>query len=203
MTNSHNAADNAPSNSPSITVTRTRKRRTDREITPLQLRKRALSRVASAVKRGALLLLDGSVPCSDCGEPANCYDHRNYFHPLAVDPVCTGCNNRRGPGFPLNPDGNEYRNESAKKLGGSAGERWSNLGGGISDQRPGSSPHSLLKNMPEKSVAEFIDEHWLTWELDNDLRKYRQWCSIKKKRSFWFTKSFSRALFDWYGIEPI
>jgi len=44
--------------------------------------------------------------CSDCGDRANCYDHRNYYKPLAVDPVCKGCNSRRGVGFP--PPVNKY-----------------------------------------------------------------------------------------------
>lgn len=39
--------------------------------------------------------------CADCGIQAECYDHRDYAMPLDVDPVCKGCNNRRGPGLPL------------------------------------------------------------------------------------------------------
>jgi hypothetical protein len=39
--------------------------------------------------------------CVDCGVPAKCYDHRDYTQPLLVDPVCSGCNNRRGAGIPL------------------------------------------------------------------------------------------------------
>jgi hypothetical protein len=34
--------------------------------------------------------------CVDCGSPAFDYDHRDYAHPLRVDPVCRGCNIRRG-----------------------------------------------------------------------------------------------------------
>src|SRR5262245_11494339 len=119
---------------------RARKRRTDREVSPLQLRKRCHSRVMSAIEQGKLPRLDGSIPCTDCGAPAECYDHRNYYHALAVDPVCRGCNNRRGPGFPLNPSGNEYINESAKKLGGSAGHRWGNLEANVS--KPGIANHT-------------------------------------------------------------
>jgi hypothetical protein len=53
--------------------------------------------VAKAIKAGVLPKLDGSVPCVDCGEPARVYDHREYARPLDVEPVCKGCNNRRGP----------------------------------------------------------------------------------------------------------
>ena len=31
--------------------------------------------------------------------PAENYDHRDYALPLAVEPVCVGCNLRRGPGL--------------------------------------------------------------------------------------------------------
>lgn len=36
--------------------------------------------------------------CVDCGRNAECYDHRDYSKPLDVDPVCLGCNSRRGRG---------------------------------------------------------------------------------------------------------
>lgn len=64
----------------------------------------------TAVKRGLLAEVE-TLKCTDCGEPASCYDHRNYYHPLAVDAVCKGCNNRRGPGFPLPTvlDGGQYK----------------------------------------------------------------------------------------------
>ena len=35
--------------------------------------------------------------CRDCGKPATDYDHRLYAKPLQVDPVCSGCNTKRGP----------------------------------------------------------------------------------------------------------
>ena len=55
------------------------------------------SRVAKAVRLGLLPRLDGSVPCTDCGKPAKHYDHSDYRRPLDVQPVCSGCNKRRGP----------------------------------------------------------------------------------------------------------
>ena len=39
--------------------------------------------------------------CVDCGEGAECYDHRDYNRPLDVEPVCHPCNVRRGPGIPF------------------------------------------------------------------------------------------------------
>lgn len=59
----------------------------------------AHSRVAVAIKHGKLAALDGSVVCVDCGEPAACYDHRDYAKPLQVEPVCDKCNGKRGPGL--------------------------------------------------------------------------------------------------------
>jgi len=53
--------------------------------------------VATAINRGLLAKLDGSVKCVDCGKPARVYDHRDYAHPLDVDPVCKRCNQKRGP----------------------------------------------------------------------------------------------------------
>lgn len=35
--------------------------------------------------------------CTDCGAPAESYDHRNYIKPLSIEPVCRGCNTKRGP----------------------------------------------------------------------------------------------------------
>lgn len=51
--------------------------------------------VEAAVKYGDLRKLDGSIRCDDCGEPATCYDHRDYSRPLEVAPVCAGCNSKR------------------------------------------------------------------------------------------------------------
>lgn len=53
--------------------------------------------VKKAVKDGLLPVLDGSIPCKDCGKPACDYDHREYAKPLEVDPVCRSCNALRGP----------------------------------------------------------------------------------------------------------
>jgi hypothetical protein len=61
---------------------------------------RAAKKVSYALLTGKLPRLTGSIPCTDCGEPARYYDHRNYYEPLKVEPVCGSCNQLRGPGFP-------------------------------------------------------------------------------------------------------
>lgn len=59
--------------------------------------------VSIAVRNGDLPKLDGSVPCADCGKPADEYDHRDYKKPMEVDPVCRVCNQARGPGLHRDP----------------------------------------------------------------------------------------------------
>ena len=58
--------------------------------------------VRCAIKRGALRPAY-ELDCADCGAPADFYDHRDYSKPLKVEPVCHGCNNRRGPGKRIPP----------------------------------------------------------------------------------------------------
>jgi hypothetical protein len=93
-----------------------------------RLRARAQNDVTAAIKRG-LLLPPETRDCVDCGEQAECYDHRNYYAPLTVVPVCQGCNIRRGPGHPLPSelDCNEYRNDlkaKGKHIKAAVGARW-------------------------------------------------------------------------------
>lgn len=59
----------------------------------------AQGQVAIARRKG-LLPSPKTFTCADCGAPATEYDHRDYNLPLAVDPVCRGCNVRRGPAIP-------------------------------------------------------------------------------------------------------
>lgn len=58
---------------------------------------RAHNQVKGAVRSGILRSIKKRL-CMDCGMPATCYDHRDYLKPLDVDPVCTRCNKKRGPG---------------------------------------------------------------------------------------------------------
>lgn len=55
--------------------------------------------VRAAIQAGVLPdLRGGEYACVDCGAPAIEYEHRDYRHPLAVEPVCRGCNLKRGRG---------------------------------------------------------------------------------------------------------
>lgn len=65
-------------------------------------RERAGGIVSSAVKNGALPRVK-TLKCVDCGEPAQCYDHRDYSKPLDVVPTCYGCNAKRGPAIGNKP----------------------------------------------------------------------------------------------------
>lgn len=64
-----------------------------------RLAKRANRIIRERVRRGVIRPATDFL-CADCGEPATCYDHRDYNKPLAVDPVCNSCNGIRGPALP-------------------------------------------------------------------------------------------------------
>lgn len=55
--------------------------------------------VAKARRQG-LLADPRMLPCTDCRSAASEYDHRDYNKPLQVEPVCRGCNARRGRALP-------------------------------------------------------------------------------------------------------
>lgn len=61
-----------------------------------KLRGAAASALAAEVKNGRIPRAD-TLSCTDCGRPAEAYDHRDYTKPLQVDPVCRSCNVMRGP----------------------------------------------------------------------------------------------------------
>ena len=64
-----------------------------------RLRNSARGRVNTAVQKGELQ--KASVfTCVDCGNPAQCWEHRDYTKPLDVEPVCKRCDSIRGAGFP-------------------------------------------------------------------------------------------------------
>ena len=73
------------------------------------MQKLAKKQLIRAYSRGVLLHLGrnanacldkNEIPkCVDCGEEAESYDHRDYFEPLKVEPVCIRCNTLRGPAF--------------------------------------------------------------------------------------------------------
>jgi hypothetical protein len=59
---------------------------------------RAHAAVRRAIRDGLLPRAE-QLPCVDCGGASREYDHRDYLQPLKVEPVCHGCNLRRGSGF--------------------------------------------------------------------------------------------------------
>lgn len=61
----------------------------------------AVRRITKAAVRGGFLQDPRQLDCMDCGNPAECYDHRDYNKPLDVEPVCISCNGSRGAGIPL------------------------------------------------------------------------------------------------------
>lgn len=64
------------------------------------LKGRAHLLVAKEIKAGRLPR-PASLKCADCESEAEVYDHRDYYEPLKVDPVCMSCNAQRGPAFPF------------------------------------------------------------------------------------------------------
>lgn len=56
----------------------------------------AYYRVRKAILNGSLKK-PNLLGCVDCGKTAKYYEHRDYRKPLKVDPICHGCNLRRGP----------------------------------------------------------------------------------------------------------
>jgi hypothetical protein len=56
----------------------------------------AKGKVRTAIRAGRLPS-PRALACTDCGSPADRYDHRDYGKPLQVEPVCISCNNKRGP----------------------------------------------------------------------------------------------------------
>jgi hypothetical protein len=84
----------------------------------LKRQRRAGWMVQHAVAAGLLpSLRNGTVPCRDCGKPAQAYDHRDYREPLVVEPVCHGCKAKRGPAQDLGPIHQKWqRTEQADQL---------------------------------------------------------------------------------------
>jgi hypothetical protein len=59
------------------------------------VRQAAAKALAAAIRCGELPRPQ-LLRCTDCAEPATCYDHRDYTKPTTVEPVCRSCNVVRG-----------------------------------------------------------------------------------------------------------
>ncbi len=57
--------------------------------------------IVSCAVRSGIIKPPSQFSCVDCGLPASVYDHRNYYKPLDVQPVCRSCNVIRGPAINL------------------------------------------------------------------------------------------------------
>jgi hypothetical protein len=68
----------------------------------------------AAIKQGIVRDMR-TEPCVDCGKKSTCHDHRNYFRPLDVVPVCHRCNLRRGAAYPFEAGNSSYNGKPVKK----------------------------------------------------------------------------------------
>ena len=59
----------------------------------------ARNQVSNAICKGKLPP-PTELKCVDCGDDAECYDHRDYYQPLSVEPVCMRCNSNRPQAIP-------------------------------------------------------------------------------------------------------
>lgn len=66
----------------------------------MALKQRCAYQYTKAKKEGLIKPITKKTKCVDCGAPATMYDHRNYYKPLEVEPVCRSCNGKRGQAFP-------------------------------------------------------------------------------------------------------
>lgn len=143
--------------------------------------------VTRAIEAGDLPQLS-TLTCIDCGEPAECYDHRDYNQPLIVDAVCIGCNNRRGPGFPLptKADG------SANKLGidGGSGTRWDSVEGGEGYEPLAARLHMDAGIALEQSAEKLV----YSVEREENLRIRKLFYKTAKDRDDFFKSHDPRAV---------
>ncbi len=122
-----------------------------------RLRNQAHNLMRKEIKAGRLLPASAH-KCVDCGKPAKGYDHRDYRKPLDIQPVCIGCNNRRGPGLPLITDGDLLQHKTLfRRKYKKSGHLWSGIESG-----EGFSP---LEYQCHVNVADYE-----CWWLDDDIR---------------------------------
>jgi len=65
-----------------------------------KLKQQCSNKFTYARNKGDIKPIDEHTKCVDCGEPAEMHDHRNYYKPFEVDPVCRKCNAQRGQAYP-------------------------------------------------------------------------------------------------------
>ena len=153
--------------------------------TPEQWRARANILVWKAVTNGKLPRLGSTlVKCTDCGERATDYDHRDYRKPLKVEPVCRKCNLERGPGKPW-PTGYKGIPRRSKPFG----DGWS-MDEGEGDTCFWFNGHALVE--PEEKLLEQHEEYVHEFRMTKELNPY--WGSdveIAMNELFKMTKKYS------------
>ena len=110
-----------------------------------QIRFKAYCAVNLAIYHGDIPAIDSSTECVDCGGIATCYDHRNYFYPLTIDPVCKSCDQQRGQGWPP-PEGPAIVDNGVPFQ---IGHKWSNLEGGSDKVKVGRKSANLENRTSE------------------------------------------------------
>lgn len=81
-----------------------------------ELKEKCAGKFSHALRTGKVKRITKKTKCVDCGEPATIYNHRNYYEPLDVEPVCRRCNSKRGPAYPYCEDWGKPRAGNEAKL---------------------------------------------------------------------------------------
>lgn len=148
-----------------------------------RLRERAWGAVSAAIKAGTIAHPQ-SLQCIDCDNPAWCYEHRDYRKPLDVQPVCQGCNNRRGPALPEIREGDGTRHKRHAIAGvKNCGKHWSNIEGGEGYS-------------PLESVCHVDVNAYECWWLEDDFRSSDQRAFHSESRWSFFKRHDPYALND-------
>lgn len=171
-----------------------------------QLRIRAVGKVSAAVRAGQLPRITEETKCVDCGNRATDYEHRDYYRPLDVEPVCKKCNRRRGAAHPVAEDRYENAGTRWNNLNDGEGVEWSFAGRVVVDIDIREIEYELEKarKMPDpdlkiamvelgklKNVREYqiqkIDRMCKTVAVGESLydMEYRRRCPTKKDSSNW------------------
>jgi len=183
------------------TTPRPRKRRAVFPDTPARLRQRATAAVSRAVRLGWLPPVTTRV-CVDCGAPATCYEHRDYREPLNVEPVCSRCNNLRGPGFPLRDAPRVAQHAIREKTGKTSGKNWSRVEGGSGAQMESAGGGTLgaddCDDLTAQSVNRRIGMIQAFYSGHRSARQVGDWwrSDYFKRHDPWFQSS------DVFGIDP-
>lgn len=131
------------------------------------LQKKCAGTFRYALKTGKVQPLAPDAKCVDCGARATMQDHRNYYKPLEVEPVCRKCNSSRGQAYP-------YCDEWGKRRVGIDI---------ILDDEPIDYDCCLAVDFDFGAYDEHI-EYMRIFEVDPDVQKLDRFKSIKVGRGY-------------------